>query len=113
MDNPYLAGPTAHTRDKPQQALLIGMGRVAADYIDFGANFITITIQIDITSARTIPLDGAPCGALGLVADKQHVMPWVMQHGFKIIDDSTTAAHATAGNNDGRTGGGGQMAHRG
>lgn len=41
-----------------------------------------------------------PRCAFGLVANEQDVVPFIAQHGFEVIDDATTTAHAATGYHD-------------
>ena len=61
MDDTHLTGPVAHERDKTEQTLLIRMSRVAAYGMDFDANRVALMVEIHVTTALTIHLDG-PAG---------------------------------------------------
>lgn len=85
------------------------MGGVAADTGDTGADIEALAIQIDIAAFRAVGLDGVPWGALGLMANEDNVVSLIAEHGFQVIDDTAAAAHAATGDDDGGTGGLGQV----
>jgi hypothetical protein len=41
-------------------------------------------------------------GSLGLVADKKYIILWVFKAMFQVVDNPSAAAHAAAGDNNGR-----------
>src|SRR3989344_249669 len=81
--------------------------------MDLGANVIALPVQLHITTSRAMALDGTAWGTLRLIASKQNIVTWVVKYGFQVIDNSTAAAHAIPGDNNGRTSGGGEVAHHG
>jgi hypothetical protein len=81
------------------------MGGVAAYGNNFGTNLVALVVEIHVTTALTIHLDGSAGCALRLVTDEEYVVSRVMEHGFEIIDYSTAAAHTVPGNDNGRTSG--------
>lgn len=82
MHQPNLSRPLLHRRDKTNQPRLIGMRLVPANAMHTCANVIALSIEFHVTVARTETLNGMAWRASGLVADKQHVVPWVAQHGL-------------------------------
>lgn len=79
------------------------MGRVATDAANASTDIEAFTIQVYIAAFRTVGLDGVPWCAFGLVANEKDVVPFVAQHGFEVIDDASTRAHAVACDDDGGT----------
>ncbi len=111
MYNTYLCRPLLHPSHKTHQPVLIRMGRVATDAGDTGADIEAFAIQVYIAAFRTVGLDSVPRRAFGLVADEEDVVLFVAQHGFQVIDDAATRAHATTGNHDGGACGLSQVVH--
>src|SRR5690606_31918265 len=101
MHHPNLRRPLLHPSHKTHQPVLIRMGRIATDAANASTDIEAFAIQVYIAAFRTVGLDGMPWRAFGLVADKENVVPFVAQHGFQVIDDAATRAHATTGNHDG------------
>lgn len=85
------------------------MRRIPANAVYCCTNVIALPVEFHIAVARTEALNDMARGALGLVADEQHIMPWVAQHSLEVIDDAAAGAHAVAGDNDGGTGAAHQM----
>src|SRR5690606_32785855 len=102
MHHPYLSRPPLHPSHKTHQPILIRMGRVATDAANASTDIEAFTIQVYIAAFRTVGLDGVPWRAFGLVANEKDVVPFVAQHGFQVIDDAATRAHATTGDDDRR-----------
>lgn len=103
----------AHTAYKTNQALLIGMGGVAANGVDAGLDIEAFAVQVDIAALWAVLLDAAAGGAACLVADKDDVVTGIAEHGFEIVDDATGVAHAAAGDDDGGLFGVGQAVDHG
>lgn len=101
MHQPYFTGPVAHAGDEVHQAFLVGMGGVAAQGVDASLDLDALAFQADITTAWAVLLDGVTGGAFGLVADEDHVVARVTEHGLEVIDDAPGAAHAIAGDDNG------------
>lgn len=87
------------------------MGRIAADAGDTGTDIDALAFQIYVAAFRAVGLDGVTWGALGLMANEDNVVSFIAEHGFQVIDDTTAAAHAATGDDDGGTGGLGQVIH--
>src|SRR5690606_31569054 len=100
--HPNLSRPLLHPSHKFHQPFLIRVGRVATDAVNASADIEALTIQVYIAAFRTVGLDGVPWCAFGLVTNEKDVVPFVAQHGFQVIDDAATRAHATTGDDDGR-----------
>src|SRR5690606_33841791 len=111
VHHPYLSRPLLHPSHKFHQPALIRMGRVATDAANASADIDAFTIQVYIAAFRTVGLDGVPWCAFGLVANEKDVVPFVAQHGFQVIDNAATRAHATTGNHDGGACRLGQVVH--
>lgn len=69
-----------------------------------GTNVIALPVEFHIAITRAEALDDVAWRAFGLVPDEQHVVPWVTEHGFQIVNDAAAGAHAVAGDNDGGPG---------
>ncbi len=111
MHHPNLSRPLLHPSHKFHQPFLIRVGRVATDAVNASADIEALTIQVYIAAFRAEGLDRVPGRAFGLVADEEDVVPFVAQHGFQVIDDAATRAHAATGNHDGGAGSLGQVVH--
>ena len=102
MHQANLFGLAANTFDKAKQIGLISMGRIPSNSMNPGAYGETPAIQLHITVRRTIFLNSPSRCTGSLVPHKQHIMAWIMQHRFQIIDYPTAATHTTGGNHHGR-----------
>ena len=78
------------------------MGAVPGQRVHPGADVEALAVQCHPAAAGAVALDGAPRGARGLVADKQHIVARVTEHRFQVVDDATARAHAAGGNHDRR-----------
>ena len=103
MNQAHVLWPFAHSCNKAQQAGLVGMRRVTAERANVCADINTLVVDIDITAAWAIFLNQVAQCALRLIADKQHIVARLIEHGFEIVDDAATAAHAATGNHNGWT----------
>src|SRR5690606_34379198 len=101
VDQANLCRPVAHAGDEIHQATLVGMGGIATQGDDAGTDIDTFAIQIDVTAAWAVGLDGVPGRATRLVADEQHIVAAVAEHGLEVVDDAPARAHAIAGDDDG------------
>lgn len=113
MHDPYIRRPILHPRHELHQPLLARMRRVPADAGYLRADVEAFAVQVHVAAPRAVLLDGVAGGAAGLVADKESIVPWIVQHGLEVIDDAPTRAHAVACNDDGRARGLGEVVHHG
>lgn len=91
------AGPLLHSLHKVEQVLLVGMGGVTPNGGDTGPNGVPFAIKLNPSMLRPVFLDGAAGRSDGLVADKQHMMSRVFNHGFEVVDHPTPGCHAAGG----------------
>ena len=59
-----------------------------------GAEVITFAVKNNISSLRSILLDGASRCANGLVAAEEDVGVWVTDCGFQVVDNAASTKHA-------------------
>lgn len=80
---------------------------------DPGPHAIHIPIQIDRHKlARAFTrLDHRPRRTFGLISHEHHVMAFVAEHLFQVVDDASAAAHAVAGDDNRRAAGAGKVVH--
>ena len=65
-----------------------------------GAEVITFAVKNNISSLRSILLDGASRCANGLVAAEEDVGVWVTDSGFQVVDNAAATTHAGGGDDD-------------
>src|SRR5690606_1760313 len=82
---------------------------VATEVTDAGANGVALAVEVDVTTLRAVTLNRMTGCALGLIADKQDVMPSVAKHRLEVVDDAPAGARAIAGNDNGGTGTAGKV----
>ncbi|MNN61519.1 hypothetical protein D3C81_1767590 [compost metagenome] len=99
-----------HACHEVHQPLLVGMGRIAADRVNTGADLEALVIEVDITALGAELLNHLAGCAACLIAHEQHVMAFVAEHGLQVVDDAAATAHAVAGYHDGGAGCSGQVA---
>lgn len=109
VDEDDLLGLDPQAGDEVDQVFLIGVGGVAAEGMDAGADVEAGAVEVDIAAARSVALDCPAGGAGGLVADEEDVVAWVAEHGFEVVDDASAGAHAAGGDDDGWAGAAGQV----
>ncbi|MNF87383.1 hypothetical protein D3C84_698480 [compost metagenome] len=90
---------------------MVHMGRIAAYGMDLCPDVIALLVQLHVTTALAVGLNGLTQCALGSVTDEENIVSQVVQHDYQIIDDSTAAAHSVPCDDDGRTSGFRQMAN--
>jgi len=92
----------AHPSNESEQSILVGMGRIAAYGMNLRPNVIGLSVHYHESTSRPEALDLPPDRTVGLVADKQNVVPGIAEHGLEVVDDATAGAHAVTGDDDGR-----------
>lgn len=113
MHQPHLPRPLPHPGHEAHQAGLVRMSRIAAQGLDAGADGNAFPVEVNVAATRAVLLDRLARRALGLVADEQHVVPRIAEHGLEVVEDATAGAHAAGGDDDGRAGSLGEVAdHR-
>ncbi len=65
------------------------------DGVDLCVDLVTLAIQLYIATPRSILLDVVSRCSLGLITHKQNIGSGVANQRLEIIDDASTAAHAT------------------
>ncbi|KIQ00066.1 hypothetical protein RU08_11660 [Pseudomonas fulva] len=63
-----------------------------------------LEVDIHISLLRPEALYGVARRSPGLVADEQHVVSRVAEHGLEVVDDTAAGAHAVASDDDGGSG---------
>lgn len=109
MHQAYLQRSIIHLSYKFDQSCLIRMRRIPADAVHACADIVALAIELYISVARAEALNSMAGRASALIADEQHVVPRVTQHGLEIVDDAAAGAHAVASDDDGRSGAAGQV----
>ncbi|MNN11859.1 hypothetical protein D3C81_1248340 [compost metagenome] len=111
MHKHYPFRPLLHPSHKLYQPFLIRMCRITAQGCHPGFDLIHLTLQVQHhKSLRTFTgLDHCARRALGLIADKQHLVARVAEHGLEVVDDTPTGTHATARYDNRRPAGTGQV----
>lgn len=102
--------PVVHAGDELDQAGLVGVGGVAAEGFDAGADGVALAVELHVAALGAVGLDVAAGGAGGLVANEQHVVARVAEHRLEVVDDAAAGAHAAGGDDDGRAAAVGQVA---
>jgi len=92
-----LSRPVGHAGDEFDQAGLVGVGGVAADGLDAGADGVAFAVELHVAAFGAVGLDVAAGDAGGLVADEQHVVARVAEHRLEVVDDAAAGAHAAGG----------------
>src|SRR5690554_696742 len=95
MYNTNLLGLLTHPFDEVEQVLLVGMGRIAPDFVNLGADVVALAIQLHIPLTRPVLEDIPSRRASSLVTNKQNIVLGLAQHGFEIVHHAPTSTHTT------------------
>ncbi len=109
VDESHFGGQFAHAGDEVDQVVLAGVGGVAADGVDLGADVIAFAVEVHVAAFWAVLLDRAAGGAVGLVADEQDIVAWIFDHRLEVVDDAAAGGHAAGGQHHRRAAGAGQV----
>lgn len=101
MDETHFARQFAHPADEVDQIVLAGVGGVAADAADLGADGVALVVEFDVAAFGAVLLDLVAGCAGGLEADEQDVVARVFDHRLDVIDDAAAGRHAAGGDHHG------------
>lgn len=78
------------------------MRRIPLQSNNLGSNEVHVTVEAYPQFARPAltSLNDRTWRIPDLATDEQHFMPRIAKHGFEVIDDTPTRAHAIAGNHN-------------